>query len=425
MNRSFLLLIALLCCHGAFCQIYGIRSSASITAQLVDGSFECYGLDTGCVSINEYSTTICPAFGDWSYDSPNPPSICNMDAYSENIIGNGSTAGGYLLGDVFCSLTKVVHINTFVEGEEEEEEEEEDFNINQNLIAYISGPSGYSRELLFYVANFGGVEGYRGDFSVNLSITIGVDVFKVPVPAFDPEGVRWFPVMLTFCPSNLTSTIDMLKIEVEIENSDEKASCIIGIDGFNVSSSKDLPSCPPPVCPDCSSLDLIPNKKYIVSGWVKQTTTNYSEISNLTSYSNCSIEVVYQEENQGYIISTVNAVPEGEIIDGWQRMSAEFITPEAQTGDYPVTIDMIIRLKNNSSNYAFFDDIRIHPIDANLKSFVYDQQSQKLLAELDENNYATFYEYDKEGGLVRVKKETEKGIFTIQETRSSTKKTAP
>jgi hypothetical protein len=45
------------------------------------------------------------------------------------------------------------------------------------------------------------------------------------------------------------------------------------------------------------------------------------------------------------------------------------------------------------------------------------------MAELDENNYATFYEYDLEGGLVRVKKETEKGVYTIQETRSNSPKT--
>ncbi|MGK4569023.1 hypothetical protein [Flavobacterium sp. 3HN19-14] len=44
------------------------------------------------------------------------------------------------------------------------------------------------------------------------------------------------------------------------------------------------------------------------------------------------------------------------------------------------------------------------------------------MAELDENNYATFYEYDKEGGLVRVKKETERGVQTIKESRSSNPK---
>jgi hypothetical protein len=57
-----------------------------------------------------------------------------------------------------------------------------------------------------------------------------------------------------------------------------------------------------------------------------------------------------------------------------------------------------------------------------MKGFVYDPDDLKLMSELDENNYASFYEYDQEGGLVRVKKETEKGVFTIQETRSSTTK---
>jgi hypothetical protein len=41
------------------------------------------------------------------------------------------------------------------------------------------------------------------------------------------------------------------------------------------------------------------------------------------------------------------------------------------------------------------------------------------MAQLDENNYATFYEYDDDGTLVRVKKETERGIKTISETRSA------
>jgi hypothetical protein len=44
------------------------------------------------------------------------------------------------------------------------------------------------------------------------------------------------------------------------------------------------------------------------------------------------------------------------------------------------------------------------------------------MAELDERNYATFYEYDEEGKLIRVKKETEKGVMTIQENRDNIKK---
>ena len=40
------------------------------------------------------------------------------------------------------------------------------------------------------------------------------------------------------------------------------------------------------------------------------------------------------------------------------------------------------------------------------------------MAELDENNYATFYEYDDEGTLIRLKKETVEGIATLKENRN-------
>lgn len=69
-----------------------------------------------------------------------------------------------------------------------------------------------------------------------------------------------------------------------------------------------------------------------------------------------------------------------------------------------------------------FDDIRIHPFRSNMKSFVYNPSTQKLTAELDENNYSTQYEYDDEGILIRVKKETERGVMTIKETRNNQSK---
>ena len=127
------------------------------------------------------------------------------------------------------------------------------------------------------------------------------------------------------------------------------------------------------------------------------------------------IEIVYRN-TAGQILPNegrINFKAKGAIIDGWQRISASFRIP----GD---AYTMEIKLRNTSSEgvNAYFDDIRVHPFNSNLKSFVYDPITQRLQAELDENNYATFYEYDKEGGLIRVKKETERGIYTIQETRS-------
>ena len=114
---------------------------------------------------------------------------------------------------------------------------------------------------------------------------------------------------------------------------------------------------------------------------------------------------------------TITAHAAGAIIEGWQRIEKEFTIPVGATS---ISIALNNGLTDGKS--TFFDDIRIHNVKGNMKSFVYDPETQRLMAELDENNYATFYEYDNEGGLVRVKKETHRGVYTIQETRSSNAK---
>lgn len=162
-------------------------------------------------------------------------------------------------------------------------------------------------------------------------------------------------------------------------------------------------------CRDCSSFDLIPNEKYLISSWVA------SDNINLASISEAAIEVKFIDQTQNEIGTTNTFYPSGKIIDGWQRIQGEFSVPADAS-------NILIKLKNSSSDACYFDDIRVLPSKGNMKSFVYDQATQRLMAELDENNYATFYEYDLEGGLIRIKKETEKGVFTIQETRSSNSK---
>jgi hypothetical protein len=156
---------------------------------------------------------------------------------------------------------------------------------------------------------------------------------------------------------------------------------------------------------DNSSFIPNTNKGYVLSAWVKENNTaqpiNYSS----------SIDISFEGATETYSFT-----PTGAIIEGWQRIEGVFNIPNGST-------DINIALNNNvSPNAAYFDDIRIHNADGNMKSFVYDPETQRLMAELDENNYATIYEYDKEGGLVRVKKETERGIYTIQETRSGNSK---
>ncbi|MCW3463664.1 hypothetical protein [Chitinophaga nivalis] len=142
------------------------------------------------------------------------------------------------------------------------------------------------------------------------------------------------------------------------------------------------------------------NTRLLISGWVKE-----EQNCNCISYTKSSIVITAGS-------TTSTAAPVGYIIDGWQRYEAVINVPA--TGSL-----LKISLRASGDTPVFFDDIRIHPFNANMKSFVYDPVFLRLMAELDENNYATFYEYDDDGTLIRLKKETERGIKTIRETRSA------
>jgi hypothetical protein len=129
---------------------------------------------------------------------------------------------------------------------------------------------------------------------------------------------------------------------------------------------------------------------------------------------------------------------DGDIIwvDGWGRITLKVVIPQAAQGKkMRMQIAKGIYDTNNNfktepsyaeltsaQNYVYIDDIRIIPEYSNMKSFVYDNFNYRLMAVLDENHFATFYEYDDEGNLSRTKKETERGIMTIQESRINIKK---
>jgi Tfp pilus assembly protein PilZ len=150
------------------------------------------------------------------------------------------------------------------------------------------------------------------------------------------------------------------------------------------------------------------NKDYYVSAWV----ANDNSISNNQSPLGLSISVLFEG---GVLPISVN--PTGPVIDGWQRVEANFSIP----------IDankLTLNIANVGNETGYLDDFRFHPRRSNMKSFVYDPQSLRLMATLDENNYATFFEYDDEGLLVRKKLETETGIQTLQEERMVLKKQA-
>ena len=158
---------------------------------------------------------------------------------------------------------------------------------------------------------------------------------------------------------------------------------------------------------DCAGkFTLQPGKKYVISAWVKETGS-----SPFTTYTTPKIAFNFPGATSNYFSFTAS----GEIIDGWQRIYGEFTVPVGATSHNLV-------FKRSGSNTIYFDDVRIHPQLSNMVAYVYNKITLKLEAELDANNYATFYIYDQAGHLNKVKKETTRGIKTIKEGRISNAK---
>lgn len=168
-------------------------------------------------------------------------------------------------------------------------------------------------------------------------------------------------------------------------------------------------NCPNIGCDDCiGSFAPIPGD-YMVGTWVKQANG-----TDLTTYANAGVKISFV--GSGIVYGPFMPDAATKIIDGWQRIeSPKWAVPVNAT-------QIIIELVNTWYSPVYFDDIRIQPFNSSVKSYVYDPVTLRLAAELDENNYATFYEYDEDGALIRVKKETERGIVTIKETRNNNKK---
>jgi len=159
-------------------------------------------------------------------------------------------------------------------------------------------------------------------------------------------------------------------------------------------------------CDGCiPPFELDPKTFYIITAWAHVP----GQPGDLPSFTTPKIVV---ESPPGTFLASF--IPSGPIIDGWQRIEGVFETPNPYQG---LEVEFTA-----TSGAVHYDDIRIMPEKASMKCYVYDPENLRFVAELDERHYATFYEYDGEGKLTRVKKETERGVMTIQETRNSSSK---
>lgn len=163
-----------------------------------------------------------------------------------------------------------------------------------------------------------------------------------------------------------------------------------------------------------SDLELIPKKVYHIGAWIHHADMNTQSPENL-KYTN-------QQDSVGILIILPNndkvfVFPSGEVIEGWQRLEGTFTMPSGMRTE--------IQLGFTAKRGFNIDDIRIFPQNSAIQTYVYDPRNYKVRSVLDQNNYATKYQYDDEGNLFTIKKETIKGIKTIQVSNSYIKSTKP
>ena len=155
-------------------------------------------------------------------------------------------------------------------------------------------------------------------------------------------------------------------------------------------------------------LNLQDGKKYVFSAWVRVQKKQFPAVDKAV--------MSYDTYRSTIEVNGTTMGPAGPIIEGWQKIEGEFVYENRQiTPNNDNNFEIIVK---SLLNYVYLDDIRIFPADGNIVSYVYDPTDFKLQATLDDNNYATFYIYDEAGNLISTKRETERGIKSIQESRN-------
>lgn len=168
------------------------------------------------------------------------------------------------------------------------------------------------------------------------------------------------------------------------------------------------------------------NKSYLFDFWTKYN-KNEGRPKILLQYWSSS-------NNKWININSEDLTNEKLWIDGWCKSTLKFNVPAIASNSemrliiykelITISNNLVSIVTNPTSNQLnnfklYIDDIRIMPVESNMNCYVYNNVTNKLMAKLDDNHFTTFYEYDDEGLLVRTKIETEKGIRTIQESRSN------
>ncbi|KAB1064893.1 hypothetical protein [Salibacter halophilus] len=176
-----------------------------------------------------------------------------------------------------------------------------------------------------------------------------------------------------------------------------------------------------PYRPDCydayPGMSFVPKlgtQKFTLSFWIKKKNNDNEDFEYPTELVRFDTLCT---ERQNLRISS-DFINETNVIDGWKQVNYTFSmlsSDKAEDALLKISIDN----SGSSTDEYLIDDIRIHPYEANMNARVYDRYLNRPVAELDENNFAIFYNYNSKGQVSVIKRETENGIQTVSERNSS------
>ena len=95
-------------------------------------------------------------------------------------------------------------------------------------------------------------------------------------------------------------------------------------------------------------------------------------------------------------------------VGDWTLYSAESVPSQAT--NHGITLEF-----HQFGEDIYVDDVKVQPRDAAMAGYVYDRTSLRLIATLDDQNFATYYQYNGDGKLIRQMIETERGLRTLKE----------
>ncbi len=149
--------------------------------------------------------------------------------------------------------------------------------------------------------------------------------------------------------------------------------------------------------------DSDPERGIICKLWAK---TNKQPLANQFTTPNCNLKLILKDANAYSLENYFTPIKQ---VGEWTLYTAELLDWTKIT----TSADVYVSTTTTTDEAIYIDDILIKPRNSGTQCFVYDYKKQRATDVLDDNHFAMHYQYNFEGNISRVMKETEIGMRTI------------